>query len=317
MSVAVVIVAAGRHGHLRRTLSALQRQARVPDEVIVVDIGSEPGLASEVRRSGGDGARCLQLDHQAGSPLPLARARNLGGAASATADLVFLDVDCVPERGLVGSYVDALRAAPHALVCGPVRYLVEDWDVGIDGSDVAIADAMLSSRSQPHPVRPVAPASGVRFGDDHHLFWSLSFAVRRRTWEQLSGFDSGYEGYGAEDTDLALRAKALGVPMAWSSGGTAYHQWHAGAARSPSDRGDRRQRPPLPGAMGVVADGRLAERACRSRARPVRAAGQQGRTGATTSRSRCDRFVCVTTGVPFPDGCGNRRSSRRCAPRRR
>jgi len=156
MSVAVVIVAAGRHGHLRRTLSALQRQARVPDEVIVVDIGSEPGLAGEVRRSGGDGARCLQLDHQAGSPLPLARARNFGGAASATADLVFLDVDCVPGRGLVGSYVDALRAAPHALVCGPVRYLVEDWDVGIDGSDVAIADAMLWSRSQPHPVRPVA-----------------------------------------------------------------------------------------------------------------------------------------------------------------
>ncbi len=238
MSVAVVIVAAGRHRHLRRTLSALQRQTRAPDDIIVVDIGPEPGLAGEVRRSGGDGARCLQLDHQAGSPLPLARARNLGGAASATADLVFLDVDCVPGRGLVGSYVDALHAAPHALVCGPVRYLVEDWDVGIDGSDVAIADAMLSSRSQPHPVRPVAPASGVRFGDDHHLFWSLSFAVRRRTWEQLSGFDSGYEGYGAEDTDLALRAKALGVPMAWSSGGTAYHQWHAPTRLDPRRTGE-------------------------------------------------------------------------------
>ena len=44
--------------------------------------------------------------------------------------------------------------------------------------------------------------------------------------KRLGGFHDGYEGYGAEDTDLAWTARTAGVPLVWTGGADAYHQWH-------------------------------------------------------------------------------------------
>jgi GT2 family glycosyltransferase len=63
--------------------------------------------------------------------------------------------------------------------------------------------------------------------DAVELFWSLSFAVLRRTFlERIGGFDEGFTGYGGEDTDLAFSARAAGVPLAWVPEAIAYHQDH-------------------------------------------------------------------------------------------
>jgi GT2 family glycosyltransferase len=58
------------------------------------------------------------------------------------------------------------------------------------------------------------------------LFWSLAFAVTPATHARIGGFDPGYEGYGAEDTDYAFRARAAGVPLTWVGGAWAHHQHH-------------------------------------------------------------------------------------------
>ena len=63
----------------------------------------------------------------------------------------------------------------------------------------------------------------------YELFWSLNFAVTRQTWEEVGGFDESYVGYGAEDTDLGFRARALGVPAWMVCGAEAYHQHHGSA----------------------------------------------------------------------------------------
>ena len=46
------------------------------------------------------------------------------------------------------------------------------------------------------------------------------------TWNRIGGFHPGYEGYGAEDTDLGWTARARSVEMRWIGGADAYHQWH-------------------------------------------------------------------------------------------
>ena len=48
------------------------------------------------------------------------------------------------------------------------------------------------------------------------------------------GFDADFVGYGGEDTDLAERARRLGVPLAWFDGGTAFHQWHRPSRLDPA-----------------------------------------------------------------------------------
>jgi len=220
MSLAVVVIAAGRADHLARTLSGLDRQAGRPDEVIVVDMRPQQSIADVVP----DSARCLPLAASQDDDLPLAAARNAGAAATDADRIVFLDVDCVPARGLIARYDEVLADEPDALACGPVRYLRRGWVEAIGTADPS--DDALTAASDAHPVRPDLDPGKVVVAGDHELFWSLSFGVTRAVWAMIGGFDDGYRGYGAEDTDFAFRARALGVRVAWFGGGVAYHQWH-------------------------------------------------------------------------------------------
>lgn len=156
-----------------------------------------------------------------GAALPLAAARNVTARTAETEAIVLLDVDCIPASTLVEGYGEALTNFDGILM-GDVRYLPPDTPV-VPGDDEA-----LRRSGRAHPARPVAPPSGhIRRTDQWHLFWSLSFAVRRTTMlEQIGGFDERYTGYGGEDTDFALRARAASVPFAWLGGAAAYHQHH-------------------------------------------------------------------------------------------
>ena len=228
MTVAVLIVAAGRHDHLRRVLYALGHQTRPPDDVVVVDLGERGELQGQVVPP----ARLV--DHppaQEGGPLELAGGRNAAAARTDAGHLVFLDVDCIPSSDLVERYDDVLHVAPGAIACGPVRYLREQWQHLSRPRRPSSEE--LDALSDHHPARP-ARRRGIELNHDHDLFWSLSFGVTRRTWQRIGGFDDSYVGYGGEDTDFAMRARQHGVPLAWFDGGVAYHQWHPPSRTDPA-----------------------------------------------------------------------------------
>ncbi|RSU45239.1 hypothetical protein DAH51_28105 [Sphingobium yanoikuyae] len=86
-------------------------------------------------------------------------------------------------------------------------------------------EADLLARGRAHPVRSF-PARGVREERNAGLFWSLAFALRRSTFETLGGFDEGFSGYGAEDTDFGFRAAAAGHKLLFVGGAIACHQYH-------------------------------------------------------------------------------------------
>ena len=213
MSTAVITLNKGRGGHLARLFEGLER-GRHPDVCVVVEMGGDdaplPRLPFPVERV------TLRRDG-----LPLAAARNAGRAAAGAADtLVFLDVDCIPSADLVPGLAAAV-AERDGLVCCAVRYLpagaVRDgW-----------READLDRLGHLHPVRAF-PSTGIVPAPQPGLFWSLAFAVRAATYDRLGGFDEDFSGYGAEDTDLAFRAAAAGVPVLFLGGPRAYHQHHAG-----------------------------------------------------------------------------------------
>lgn len=220
MTVGVIVIAAGRRAHLERALAGLAVQTTPADCVVVVDMDPDRSIADVIR------APAVWHPLPAGGHrLPLAAARNAGAAASGTDRLIFLDVDCIAAADLVERYVEVLSAHPGALACGPVRYLRSGWDDTF-ASDGPPDPAVLERDSEAHPSRSAPRGQHVRLGRDHELFWSLSFGCTAATWAAIGGFDEGYRGYGAEDTDFGFRARELGVPMAWFAGGTAYHQWH-------------------------------------------------------------------------------------------
>ena len=230
MTIAVVVIAAGRHEHLGRVLEGLRGQDRRADDVVVVDMTVDSSIAAVVA----DAAHIVASPARSGERLPLARARNAGAAATSPADVIFLDVDCIPSADLVACYERALRHHPDTLACAPVRYLREDWRSALPDGWCAANDRVgLDALSDAHPARPHVQSGCVRLADDHELFWSLSFATTRATWKRIGGFDERYAGYGGEDTDLAYRARSCGIRVAWLGDGVAFHQWHPPARDDP------------------------------------------------------------------------------------
>ena len=200
----------GRRPHLLRVLDGLAR-GPLPAECVVVEMGGDaeplPVLPFPVRRVMLEAGR-----------LPLAAARNAGVAASSAERLVFLDVDCIPSSHLVERF-DVVLARHDGLVCCPVRYLpagtvAESWD-----------EAALRAAGRLHPARTF-PAEGIVKVENHGLFWSLAFGIRRETFDRIGGFDEQFTGYGGEDTDFAFRARDRDVPLLFAGGFEAYHQHH-------------------------------------------------------------------------------------------
>ena len=138
MRTAVITTAHGRAHHLRRQLDGLSRSTRLPDMHVIVAT-DDPAVSDVVAVSGST----AHVVHRVNGPGPLsvASARNIGAltALDHNADLlVFLDVDCIPGRNMLGRYHEAVLDAKHrdALLCGPVTYLPPPHDV--DGYPVTL-----------------------------------------------------------------------------------------------------------------------------------------------------------------------------------
>lgn len=217
MKTAVITVAS------RARAEHLARQRRVLAEV-ATDIVRVEAWLDETPPVGipPDGTLALHVAPGPGG-LRVGEGRNRAAAAAIDAGaelLVFLDVDCLPGPGLLPAYRDAAAAHPDALLAGAVTYLSS-----VQRPENA---ADLPFLTRPHRARPALPPDDTRAATaaEYDLFWSLSFAVTPATWTRIGGFHPGYEGYGAEDTDLAWTARAAAVEMRWIGGADAYHQWH-------------------------------------------------------------------------------------------
>lgn len=236
--VAVLVITGNRDAHLARVLQGLERQTRRPDEVVVVFMDQPDGRVPETDLP-------VTVGHVAADGhLPLAAARNRAAELATAEILVFLDVDCIPADDAVERLAADVAAHPHAMVMGTPRYLLPDWvertglaaaaesrgrGVGAAQDPPALPeDATLRAASVPHEARADLPAGD---SEDWHMVWTLVLAVRRSVLRAIGGLDEGYAGYGAEDTDLAFRARGAGMGLRFHPA-EVFHQHH-GVHRPP------------------------------------------------------------------------------------
>ena len=211
--ISALTIARGRADHLANVMRGLAAQTVPPCELIVGVMGAAPydGLPEMPFP-----ARQILVP---GDPLPLAAARNAVARAASGEQLVFLDVDCIPEPRCLEHYA-AHRRAARGILMGEVMYLPKGATA--DGLDFdAFARACVR-----HSDRRAAPAEGTDPCNDYRCFWSLNFAIDRATFRAHGGFDERFEGYGGEDTDFAKGMTARGVPIHWVAGARVYHQFH-------------------------------------------------------------------------------------------
>lgn len=221
-TTSVLVITGGRDGHLARVLAGLERANPRPDEVVVVFMNQPRGAVPPTE------LRVVSSHVDAPGRLPLAAARNRAARLASGEVLVFLDVDCIPSAAAVGSLAEAVRAHPGTLVMGAPRYLVPGWVREAGAATGLPDDGRLRELSVPHAARGHL---GEGPTDDWHLVWTLVLAMGWADFERLGGFDEGFSGYGAEDTDFAFRARDAGLALR-SSAATVFHQHH-GVHRPP------------------------------------------------------------------------------------
>lgn len=165
-----------------------------------------------LRRYYREHATVIAADSDPSQAFNVSAARNAAAAASTADVLVFLDADAFVSIAQVHAAV-VVAAGTDALV-KPFQwagYLTEDctrelWATGCEPI-------------QPQWVNP--PTEG---------FCGLGWAVSRRLFDAVDGFDPGFVGYGGEDNafqaacELVSRRQQICVP------GWAYSLWH------PADR---------------------------------------------------------------------------------
>ncbi|WP_378186999.1 glycosyltransferase family 2 protein [Aquimarina sp. W85] len=209
--ISLIIIFKGRHKHLYNTLCGVKRGNLTPDEIILVEIGEAKSSIAEDTIE----IQHLLLHNFEPDNLPIASARNVGAHAAQYDTLVFLDVDCIPSQNFL-STIHQLDIKDETIYMGNPRYLTRKID--------EIEEKVLKSYSVSHPHRPSQDV--LKRSNDYGMFWSLTFFLKYSTFLMIGGFDEVYKGYGAEDTDFAFKARALGIPF-YLTPCTVYHQQHS------------------------------------------------------------------------------------------
>src|SRR5215208_7744413 len=108
-TLSVIVPTLNEERYVGALLSDVTSQTRTPDEVLVVDAGSEDGTASVVRRFSG-------VTLLAGTP-PVAAGRNLGGWSASGDVLIFLDADVRLEKDFFEGFLEEFERRGLDVAC--------------------------------------------------------------------------------------------------------------------------------------------------------------------------------------------------------
>lgn len=242
MTISIIVTTYNRPDALRRVLDGLVVQRHPPDEVIVADDGSGPETAEAVSDFRGVSSVRVRHVRQEDRGFRVARIRNRAVRAAEGEYLIFLDGDCIPDPWFVADHVRLSR--PGAFFQGTrvlvareradrfsARDIARTFDRGRLFLSRSIGNRHHLIRIPGFPVRRTRKLSGIR---------GCNFAVFRSDLAAVNGFNEAFEGWGREDSELAVRLYRFGL---WRRThpfrAVCYHLWHPENERSRLSANDR------------------------------------------------------------------------------
>jgi GT2 family glycosyltransferase len=190
-------------GRLRKLLDALREQSETAFEVIVVDDACERGTPELVRREPERDEEEGRLDLRSlrrETPGGPARARNEGWREARAPLVAFMDDDCRPTPEWLAELLAVAEAAPGAIVQGRV-----------------VPDPAEAGKLGPY-------SRSLWIEEPGPYYQGTNILYPRELLERLGGFDAeSFPSFYGEDTDLAWRAIAEGVPVEWAPEALVHH----------------------------------------------------------------------------------------------
>ena len=239
MKTAIIVTTYNRPDALDRVLSSLAGMTDQAAEIVVADDGSGEATTRVIEHW----KKVLPLKYvwQPDEGFRAAEARNKAVLASSAEYIIFLDGDCmVPsdfvaqhqrfaETGymVVGNRILLLEALTREIIdgglnpdaWGPRRWLWQRWQGRVN----RLLPLLRLPDGAWRKKRP------KRWQGIH----TCNLGLWRQDFEAVNGFDQGFQGWGHEDADLAIRLMRYGIHR--KEGVCAvpvYHLWHRENDRS-------------------------------------------------------------------------------------
>jgi glycosyltransferase involved in cell wall biosynthesis len=235
MLISVIVTTYNRPDALAAVLAGLLAQDEHGFEVLVADDGSRDDTRALVERAARDAPLRVAHVWQEDRGFRAAAARNRAAAQARGEYLVFLDGDCVPrpdfiarhrqlaEKGymVAGNRILLSEAFTREVVAGglPIHaWTREQWHAA-RAQGAINREAPLRSL----PLGPLRKLGGRRW----QRVRTCNLGVWAEDFRAVNGFDESFEGWGFEDSDLAVRLLNLGVRRKEGAFATAVlHLWH-------------------------------------------------------------------------------------------
>ena len=204
----VIVPTYSRSSALARCLRALRSLEYPPEsyEVIVVDDGSETFHRSGIEGLCRDAGVTLLRQTHAGP----AAARNAGAAVATGRNLVFIDDDCEAASDWLTRLAASGALAPHAAVGG--QTLNATPENLFSAANQALIDYLY---------RYYAESANDK--ERRRFFATNNFAVPRKTFRALGGFDETYTFAAGEDREFCDRWLAQGYGLVYAPDVVVYH----------------------------------------------------------------------------------------------
>jgi glycosyltransferase involved in cell wall biosynthesis len=187
LTLTVVIPVWNGISHLAKCLEAIDASTRRPDEIVVVDDGSDDGSAAVAR------AHACKVVCVADGPLGPATARNRGVSASSGEVIVFIDCDVAMHPETLGLMEQQFLS--HSDLCGLFgSYDNQPTDAGLTSGYRNLLHHHVHQQSR----------------REASTFWSGCGAIRKDAFEAADGFDETYRWASIEDIELGLRLHRAG-----------------------------------------------------------------------------------------------------------
>jgi glycosyltransferase involved in cell wall biosynthesis len=247
--ISVIVATYNRPDALDAVLRSLARQSDGNFEVLVADDGSRPDTAAVVSRwQGRIGRRLVHVWHP-DDGFRLAEIRNRAIVAAAGAYCIFLDGDCLAR----GDFVAAHRALAERgwFVTGNRVLLSRELTQRVlsecrEAERWTIAQWLAARFSR--GINRLAPLISLPLGPLRKIAaraWrgarGANIAIWRSDLIAVDGFDSGFAGWGREDSDLFVRLIRAGVRRKDGRHATGVlHLWHPEADRARLSENEQR-----------------------------------------------------------------------------
>lgn len=213
--VSVVIVTKDRKKDLMDCVNSYLKSSYQPLEIIVVDNGSNPPLATWFTKKY-PSVKLITSEFNIGA----AAGRNLGLKDAKGDYIQFSDDDAYAERGMVKNLVSVFKDNPQAGIVQPLVYdkQKKNYLQGA-GHDINLTTGLIW-------------ASGVKVKDEGQYdglrevpMCGCVWMVKRAVFEKIGNYDEDYF-IPYEDSDFSIRAKKAGFKLYCYSEAKTYHRGH-------------------------------------------------------------------------------------------